>query len=115
MIAISTLQYCICNYIINLHSPEFCFSNPFIILWNCILFIGIYYCKEYKIMHNLTFLIKESLGIYIVHPILIEIFKSMNLWNEYYWFINFIILLVLSFFITKILLKIPYINKLCTL
>lgn len=55
---------------------------------------------------------KLNMGVYIIHPTIIKIFKYFNLLNNNYLNIIFsIIIFIICIIIIKIISKIPYLNR----
>lgn len=114
-IEISLLQYILCVQLIGRHSPENCFSFPIVIVWNCLLFFWGCHLGDSAFARASEAVIGETMGIYIIHPLLIACIKEVGWWNEGYWLVNFIILLVISYGISKIIGKIPIARQLIVL
>lgn len=115
-IGLSTFEYLICTQVLKLHSPENLFNSPVVMcvasLW-FILFNTIDYNSSWtKLIEKL---IPYSLGMYIIHPFIINIMSHFNLFLDKYWLINFLILSVGSFIASYIISKIKYLNKIIKL
>lgn len=106
-----SLQYYISVKLYCESSPEVNFDNIVIILWNFLLFLFLWTLKQRDLIEKISSLISQSIGMYILHPIIKAAMSSLHVWNNQYWIINFIILSLLSFTITYILQLIPYFRR----
>lgn len=111
-IGAAVFQYVMCVQVIGRHSPENCFSSPIIIGWNCLLFVACCCVGNSAPARAAERVIGETMGIYIIHPLLIYCIKEVGWWNEGYWLANFVVLLVVSYGIAKLIGKIPVAERL---
>ncbi len=108
-------QYVMTQIVMHVTSPEYCFCNPIILMWNITLFV-ILPCFMNKVTNKATqLLISKSLGIYVIHVFLIRLAGNMNIYNEANGVSNFIVLLTCSYAIASIFLHIPVIKRLIVL
>lgn len=110
-VGIASIQYCICM-VTNETSPEYCFSNPIVVLYNILLFVCIFNLKNYKIFESGIFkaLCFDSLGIYIVHPYLTSVLRMAGIWSEKYCVQNFVSVCLLCLPLIDVMRRIPYIR-----
>ena len=113
-IASSFLQFSLLNRVIGIHSPEYLFSNPIVIMINNILFLGILLITiSDKFQNGIQYLSQISFGVYILHMFVItgidRFLPGMS------WYLKWIIVTILSFGASSILHRIPFLKKLVIL
>lgn len=115
-VSVALVQYHIC-YGTRFSSPEYCFSNPVILLYNVLLFTGIVFLKEISIYRSRIFdaLHRDSLGIYILHPFMIIILRRLGIWSLSYSLANFVLMAFSTVVIVECMRRVPYINRLVKL
>ncbi len=88
----------------NLYDSFIVIATTFLI-FNCFSRIQV----SYKLITNIG---KLNMGVYIIHPTIIKIFKYFNLlYNNYLNIIFAFLIFVICIIITKIISKIPYLNR----
>lgn len=113
---VGMIQYVLTQAIMKVTSPEYCFTNPIIICLNIIIFEIFLVGRMNKL--RLDKFIDFSLGIYIIHALLINIFSYMGIWNEmtaYMGWVNFVVLMGTSVVIVLIIRKIPIVKRIIEL
>lgn len=110
------LQFKIC-YGTAFLSPEYCFTNFIIILYNVFLFSFVISIKGTGSPYPraLQAINADSLGIYILHPFLIGIFSRIGIWNCSYPVFNFLLLAFTSVLAAECMRRIPYLSRLIKL
>lgn len=102
------LQYFLVNLYYHYGSPEYAFDNIIIIIWNASIMI--YFAlliPTNQIVKTGANFISLTLGIYIIHGLLIEAFKFLGIFSYTTWYINTLTLIIISSIITFIAKKIP--------
>lgn len=110
------LQYWLVNQWYHYGSPEYAFDNIIIIIWN--ISIMIFFALLNPTCHITKTgagFISLTLGVYIIHGLLIEILKSLGLFNYTHWYINTFILIISSSAITYLAKKLPIAKYFVTL
>lgn len=114
-VAGSVIQYGFSRVVMNVTSPEYMFTCPFMILINASIFVLCYLVEIKSVSSKASMLIKYSLGIYIIHPFIITILQHFNLWDNTGWFVHWGLLAIISTLITAIIIKVPYLNRIVRL
>lgn len=110
----AVFQYVMCTKVLMRGSPENLFTNPIILLWISIIFIIV--CSLDLSEHSkiIEFGL-VSMGMYILHPLIMLIFQYLGIWDSIYWFLRFVILLLGSSVLSWIMNKIPVVRRLIRL
>lgn len=79
----SIIQYEFSRVVMNVTSPEYMFTCPFMILINASVFALCYLIEIKSVSSRASMLIKYSLGIYIssIHPFIITVLQHFNQWD----------------------------------
>ncbi len=112
-IGVALLEKITLANVIGLHSPEYLFSNPFVICFNSCLFIFLLMVKidsQNKVVSSTIIRFSQnSFGVYIIHMFIISTVNKyvpgMN------WFLKVLVVVVCSFAISDVVRKIPVIKR----
>lgn len=115
-VSVAMVQYNICAGTA-FSSPEYCFSNPVIILFNVIFFTVFLALKGEGLSHSRIFqaVSQDSLGIFILHPFVIGILSRLGIWRLSYPIVDFLLLSVATILIVEVIRRIPYLGRLVKL
>ena len=112
-ISMSILQYKILEKVVMIHSPEYLFSNPIVICYNVTMFslmvILLFPISSTKKEFWTTGLSMASFGAYILHMFVIVAIDKIV--PGISWALKFVAVVVISFVVSCIVGKIPFIRR----
>lgn len=115
-VSVALVQYNICGGT-TFSSPEYCFTNLVIILYNVLLFIVILSGKTERLSQSPIFraMSQDSIGIFILHPFVIGIFNRLGIWRLSYPIFDFLLVSVATMLMVEVIRRIPYLKRLVQL
>ncbi|SET80156.1 Surface polysaccharide O-acyltransferase, integral membrane enzyme [Lacrimispora sphenoides] len=109
------LQYLLVYRWYQYYSPEYAFDNLIVILWNSTIMFFFTSLNKNKVLSVIAKLAPYTLGIYIVHGMLIILLNAIGFFDYSLWYINVPFLFLGSLIITYTAQKIPFCKSFITL
>lgn len=112
-IVLPVYQYLVGNYVIYEPHAEYFYDDVLTIIWTVILFTLVMRIKpSEKLKSFVLFLSPYTMGIYIVHPLLIKLAKHF-IFIESTWIsiIAFVVIFIVSLIVTFVMIRIPVIKR----
>lgn len=115
-VTVALVQYNICAGT-SFSSPEYCFTNLVIILYNVLLYIVVLSSKGERLSQSRIFhaMSLDSIGIFILHPFVIGIFSRLGIWRLSYPICDFLLVLVTTILLVEVIRRIPSLKRLVKL
>lgn len=120
-VAVIVYQYYMGNYILDNAHAEFFYDDPLTILWVASLFTFIMRCNlsgdhAKRIEDAVEKLVPDTMGVYILHPLLIKLISHfIALDSMLHSIVVFILVLCISFVAVTVMRRIPVVKRMITL